>query len=62
MSTPPESARLLSNDPTPIWLDGVRCSPGSKLDECCRNELGVHDCDHSKDVYLNCGAPGQGTY
>jgi len=42
-----------------IWLDEVSCN-GTEISiaMCPRNAWGVHDCDHSKDVFINCTGPG----
>eukprot|EP00105_Crassostrea_gigas_P042487 XP_019926635.1 PREDICTED: deleted in malignant brain tumors 1 protein [Crassostrea gigas] len=39
----------------PIWLDGVYCKGSeTSIDECQHGEWGTHDCNHSKDVSINC--------
>ena len=43
----------------PIWLDDLVCSPTStQLRECSHGGVGVHNCDHSKDVILSCAVEG----
>ncbi|XP_065928599.1 deleted in malignant brain tumors 1 protein-like [Magallana gigas] len=39
----------------PIWLSDVNCE-GSEIsiDECQHREWGTHNCNHSKDVSINC--------
>ena len=56
--------------PAPIWLDDVRCAEGSThwrgegtepptaLHHCYNAGVGLHNCDHTEDVYLQCtGSP-----
>ncbi len=56
--------------PVPIWLDDVRCAEGSThwrgegtepptaLHHCYNAGVGLHNCDHTEDVYLQCtGSP-----
>ena len=39
----------------PIWLDDVVCGEGAaSLADCVDSEYGVHDCDHSEDVWIMC--------
>uniref|UniRef100_A0A8W8MBY9 SRCR domain-containing protein n=1 Tax=Magallana gigas TaxID=29159 RepID=A0A8W8MBY9_MAGGI len=39
----------------PIWLDDVNCSGSeTSIKECKHKGWGSHDCDHSKDVSINC--------
>ena len=57
-------------DYVPIWLDDVRCAEGSThwrgensgtptaLHHCYNAGVGLHNCDHTEDVYLQCtGSP-----
>ena len=38
-----------------IWLDEVSCSGiESNLLSCRRDQLGMHDCDHSEDAGVRC--------
>ena len=54
-----EVRRLGRNDPTPIWMDDVRCHDGTNyLRDCCKNEMGVNNCTHDNDVYIAC-EPGK---
>ncbi|XP_064388305.1 deleted in malignant brain tumors 1 protein-like isoform X2 [Halichondria panicea] len=40
---------------TPIWLDDLRCNGSeSRLNDCPRNPIGVHNCVHSDHVGLVC--------
>ena len=56
--------------PVRIWLDDVRCAEGSThwrgegtepptaLHHCYNAGVGLHNCDHTEDVYLQCtGSP-----
>ena len=39
----------------PILLDNVNCVGNEpNLYECGHNGFGIHDCDHSKDVAVEC--------
>ena len=39
-----------------IWLDDMVCSGSElRLDNCSHAGIGRHNCDHSKDVGINCG-------
>ncbi len=44
----------------PIWLSGVNCE-GSEIsiDECQHRVWGTHNCDHWKDVSINCSPNGE---
>ena len=46
-------------DPTsPIWLDGVACTPNDKyLQNCTTKDLGDHNCGHGDDSGIRCVAP-----
>ena len=41
-----------------IWLDNVNCSGlvAASISDCHHNGWGVHNCDHSSDVSVLCGA------
>ena len=40
-----------------IWLDNVQCEGNeSRLIDCPANQLGFHDCLHSRDVGIACSA------
>ena len=58
--------RLGDSDPTPIWLDDVRCEEGGRhwtdevptqLDHCFHAGIGLENCEHSEDVALRCTEP-----
>ena len=39
-----------------IWLDNVQCSDdNANLTDCPANDIGIHDCDHSRDAGVRCG-------
>ena len=41
----------------PIWYDIVRCSGReARLTQCAHRGLGVHDCDHRRDVGVFCAS------
>ncbi|XP_052683494.1 deleted in malignant brain tumors 1 protein-like isoform X2 [Crassostrea angulata] len=45
----------------PIWMDTVNCSGSeANLTECRHRGWGVSDCDHGKDVSINCLPPNEG--
>lgn len=49
----------------PIWLDNVNCGlVANRLIDCPRgNAIGVHNCDHTKDIGVRCEPLGyRGTY
>ena len=40
-----------------IWLDDVRCVGNeSRLWDCVNNGIGIHNCLHSEDASVQCGA------
>ncbi|XP_033634052.1 scavenger receptor cysteine-rich type 1 protein M130-like isoform X1 [Asterias rubens] len=42
-----------------IWLDNVVCrGTESNLEDCHRNDWGVNNCHHFKDVAIRCSGPG----
>jgi len=42
-------------DGLPILFAEVNCTGNeSYLWECAKNEIGVHDCQHNEDVFLEC--------
>lgn len=42
----------------PIWMNTVNCSGSeANLTECRHRGWGVSDCDHGKDVSINCLPP-----
>ncbi|XP_063954844.1 deleted in malignant brain tumors 1 protein-like isoform X2 [Lytechinus pictus] len=45
----------ISGGSGPILMDNVICQGNeTSLDECSHLGFGVHNCDHSKDVHVNC--------
>ena len=50
-----------ANPSQPIFLDGVSCDYDDypSLEYCRHNEIGIHDCSHSKDVTVQCNRPGK---
>ncbi len=56
--------RLSTNDPIvpgtgQIWLDNLRCGlTANRLIDCPGNAIGVHNCQHSKDVGVRCEPVG----
>ena len=51
------TCRLPAADPSSrIWLDEVACTSGSDVSivQCRHEEFGVHNCNHSQDIALQC--------
>ena len=39
----------------PIWLDEIRCNgTEASIFDCQHNNFGMHDCNHTEDVGINC--------
>ena len=43
----------------PIFLDDVGCTGSeTRLDDCPRNGIGMHNCDHDEDAGVICSQQG----
>lgn len=44
----------------PIWLDNVLCRGTElSLQDCPKNEIGIHNCGHHEDAGVECELPGE---